>query len=54
MYVSLPNIIITDAGKNFMSKEFINNTNLIVIKVINVPVKAYNSIGKVKQYYSII
>ena len=54
MYVSPPNIIIIDVGKNFISKEFINNTSSMLIKVYKVPVKAYNSISKVKRYYTVI
>ena len=54
MYVSLPNIIATNAGKNFISKEFVNNASFILIKVYKVPIKAYNSISKVKRYYAVI
>jgi hypothetical protein len=54
MYVSLPNIILIDASKNFISKEFVSNANSIAIKVKEVLVKAYNSIRKVKRYYATI
>ena len=54
MYVSLPNVIATNAGKNFASEEFVNNAKTIAIKVNEVPVKAHNSIGKVEQYYAAI
>ena len=47
-------ITIIDAGKNFISKEFINNASSILIKVYEVPIEAYNSISKVKRYYTII
>ena len=46
--------ITTNASKNFISKEFINNTILLSIKVKEVLVKAYNSINKVKRYYIVI
>jgi hypothetical protein len=54
MYVSLLNVIATNTGKNFVSKEFVNNAKTIAIKVNKVPVKAHNSISKVEQYYAAI
>jgi hypothetical protein len=54
MYVSLPDFIATNVGKNFVSKEFVNNTKTIAIKINKVPVKAHNSISKVEQYYAAI
>jgi hypothetical protein len=54
MYVSLPNFIATNAGKNFVSKEFVNNAKTMAIEINKVPVKAHNSISKVEQYYAAI
>ena len=54
MYVGPLDLIATDAGKNFVSKEFVNNATSLAIKVKEVLVKAYNSISKVKRYYAVI
>ena len=54
IYVGPPDVIATDAGKNFISEEFINSAQSIAIKVTKVPIKAYNLVGKVKRYYTII
>jgi hypothetical protein len=54
MYVGLLDVIATNASKNFVSKEFINNAKTIAIKINKVPVKAHNSISKVEQYYTAI
>ena len=54
MYVGPLDLIATDASKNFVSKEFINNATSLAIKVKEVLVKAYNSISKVKRYYAVI
>jgi hypothetical protein len=54
MYLGPPNLIATNAGKNFVSKEFVNNATSLAIKVKEVLVEAYNSISKVKHYYAVI
>jgi hypothetical protein len=54
MYIGPPDLITTDASKNFVSKEFINNATSLAIKVKEVLVKAYNSISKVERYYAVI
>ena len=54
MYVGPLDFIATNASKNFVSKEFVNNATLLSIKVKEVLVKAYNSISKVKRYYAVI
>jgi hypothetical protein len=54
MYVGPLDLIATNASKNFVSKEFVNNAALLSIKVKEVLVKAYNSIGKVKRYHAVI
>ena len=53
-YLGPPNQIITDAGKNFVSKEFNQLANTIGTRVKIVPVKAYNSIGIVEPYHGLI
>jgi len=54
MYVRPPDIIATDAGRNFTSQEFVNNASSMAIDVQEVPVEAYNSIGKVERYHAVI
>jgi hypothetical protein len=54
MYVGLLDIIATDTGKNFISDKFVSNANSIAIKVLDVPVEAHNSIGKVERYHAAI
>jgi hypothetical protein len=50
-YLGPPDNIIYDIEKNFVSVEFRQHAKSIVIQVQEMPVKAYNSIGKIKQYY---
>jgi hypothetical protein len=52
--LGLPDNIIHDAGKNFASIEFRQYTKSIVIQVQEMPVEAYNSIGKVERYYTFL
>ncbi|KAF1350556.1 hypothetical protein EJ07DRAFT_169093 [Lizonia empirigonia] len=54
MYVGPPDVIATDAGKNFASEEFVNNAKTMAIEVDEVPVEAHNSIGKVERYHAAI
>ena len=51
-YLGLPDIITTDAGKNFVSKEFKQYAITFGTATKSVPVEAYNSIGIVERYYS--
>ena len=44
-------IVIYDIKKNFVSIEFKQLANLIEIKIKEVLVEAYNSVGLVKRYY---
>jgi hypothetical protein len=44
--------MVYDAGKNFVFIEFRQLANSIAIKIKEVPVKAYNSVGQVKQYHA--
>jgi hypothetical protein len=52
MYVGPPDIIKTDAGKNFVAEEFVNNAKSLAIEVEEVPVEAHHSIGKVERYHA--
>jgi len=54
MYVSPPDTLITDAGTNFTSKEFVGNANSMAIEVEEVPAEAHQSIGKVERYHAMI
>jgi hypothetical protein len=54
MYVGPPDLIATDAGKNFVGKEFVDNAASLSIEVKEVPVEAHNSIGKVERYHAVI
>ena len=44
-------MVIYNTKKNFISTEFKQLINSIAIKIKEVPVEAYNSIGLVKRYY---
>ena len=44
-------MVIYNAGKNFAFIEFKQLVNLIIIKIKEVLIKAYNNIGLVKRYY---
>jgi hypothetical protein len=43
--------MVTDAGKNFKSSKFVANARILAIEVEEIPIEAYNSIGKIKWYY---
>jgi hypothetical protein len=46
--------IVYNIGKNFISVEFRQYTKSIVIQVQEIPVETYNSIGKIKRYYTFL
>ena len=50
-YLGPLDIVIYNTKKNFISTEFKQLANLIVIKIKEILVEAYNSIGLVKRYY---
>ena len=52
IYLGPLNLITSNIGKNFISKKFKKYINTIDIYIKAVLVKAYNSIGIIKQYYS--
>jgi hypothetical protein len=43
--------MVTDAGKNFKSSEFVANARILAIEIEEVPVEAHNSIGKIERYH---
>jgi hypothetical protein len=43
--------MVINAGKNFKNSEFVANARILAIEVEEVPVKAHNSIGKIKRYH---
>lgn len=51
-YFKLPDYIVHDASKNFISTEFKQNAKSLVIEIKKVPVEAHNSVGKVEQYHA--
>ena len=48
IYLGPPDFIISNTGKNFISKEFKKYINAISIHIKAVLVKAHNSIGIIK------
>jgi hypothetical protein len=54
IYLGPLDLITSDVGKNFISKEFKEYANTIGICTKAVLVEAYNSIGIVEQYYSLL
>jgi hypothetical protein len=50
-YLGPPDHIVSDAGKNFVSKEFKKYADIIGIRTRAVPVEAYNSIEIVERYH---
>jgi hypothetical protein len=51
-YLEPPKQIVTDASKNFTSKEFNQYTTTLDTRIKIVSIKAYNSIRIVKCYHS--
>jgi hypothetical protein len=54
IYLGSSDLITSDAGKNFVSREFREYINTIGICTKAVPVEAHNSISMVEQYYSLL
>src|SRR5450432_3776685 len=50
-YLGPPDLIVHDAGKNFISKEFKQYASILGINTKAVPVEAHNSIGMVERYH---
>jgi hypothetical protein len=51
-YLGLSDFIIIDAGSNFVSTNFKQSAKQLLIKVKEVLMESYNSIGKVEQYHN--
>jgi hypothetical protein len=51
-YVGPPDIIVTDAGTNFVGENFVDNARIMAIEVEEIPVEAHHSIGKVERYHA--
>ena len=51
IYLKLLDLVIYNAGKNFINKEFKQYINTMGINIKGVLVKAYNFISIVEQYY---
>jgi hypothetical protein len=51
VYQGPPDIIVSDAGKNFASEEFRQHASSLNIDIKEVPVEAHNSIGKIERYH---
>ena len=50
-YLGPPDIVIYNTKKNFTSIEFKQLVNSMAIKIKEVLVEAYNSVGLIKKYY---
>jgi hypothetical protein len=53
-YLGPPDQITTDAGKNFVSKEFGQIANTMGVKLKAVPIEAHHSIGMVERYHTLV
>jgi len=51
IYLGPPDMIIYNAGKNFISKEFKQYAIILRTAIRNIPIKAYNLVGMVKCYH---
>ena len=54
IYLGPPDMVVYNAEKNFASTEFKQLVNSMTIKIKEVPVEAYNSVGLVKKYYAFL
>jgi len=53
-YQGLLDYLVYDAGRNFLLTKFRQYAKLMAIEIKEVPVEAYNSIGKVERYYTLL
>ena len=51
-YIGLPDILIYNAGKQFISTEFASKARGIAIELKCVPIEAHHLIGLVKRYHA--
>jgi hypothetical protein len=49
--VGPPDVIIKNAGTNFVGNKLVNNARILAIEIEKIPVKAHHLIGKVERYY---
>jgi transposase InsO family protein len=54
VYLGPPDEIVTDAGKNFVSKEFQQHATAMGVTLKTIPVEAHHSIGKVERYHTLV
>ena len=54
MYLGPPDFIVSDAGKNFTSKEFLQLASGMGIIVKTIPIEAHWSIGIVERYHAVL
>lgn len=53
-YLGPLDFIVTDTGKNFVSKEFTQLASSINTIIVNIPVETHQSISAVKCYYAVL
>jgi hypothetical protein len=53
-YLGPPDFVVTDAGKNFTSKEFNQHAALLGTIITTIPVEAHWSIGAVERYHAVL
>ena len=53
-YQRPPDYLIYNTGRNFSETKFRQYTKLMAIKIKEVLIKAYNSVGKVEKYYTLL
>jgi hypothetical protein len=54
IYLGPPDFVVTDAGKNFISKEFNQHVASLGMIITTIPVEVYWSIGAVERYYAVL
>ena len=53
-YQGLLDYLVYNIERNFLVTKFKQHAKLIAIKIKEVPIKTYNSVGKVKKYYTLL
>jgi hypothetical protein len=51
-YVGSSNIIVINAGTNFVGSKFVDNAKIMAIEIEEIPVEAHHSIGKIEKYHA--
>jgi hypothetical protein len=54
IYINFPNIIVINAGTNFINLKFVNSAKIIAIEIEEIPVKAHYFIGKIEKYHAFV